>query len=209
MRHFALRSPTECGGGSPPLGVEKSGVGELPHAHIIQRGLTLSQAVISMSDRNNMNRHRSNSLRHFCTAGTRQHMSLRHVRRQGRERGEGRKVSRAEIADATGSQERGGIRRAERAVACARSKRAKKRHGDRALVCFPICCCASAMSFCASVAVYTSCASAGGVKPLPLTSRALVMKVKAMGSHSWMMRLTVLICLRLTTHTSTLCSSPV
>lgn len=90
-----------------------------------------------------------------------------------------------------------------------RSKRAKKRHGDRALVCFPICCCASAMSFCASVAVYISCASAGGVKPLPLTSRALVMKVKAIGSHSWMMRLTVLICLRLTTHTSTLCSSPV
>ena len=28
MRHFALRSPTECGGGSPPLGVEKSGVGD-------------------------------------------------------------------------------------------------------------------------------------------------------------------------------------
>ena len=65
-----------------------------------------------------------------------------------------------------------------------RSKRAKKRHGDRALVCSPICCCASAMSFCESVAVYISCASAGGVKPLPLTSRALVMKVKAMGSHS-------------------------
>ena len=89
------------------------------------------------------------------------------------------------------------------------AKGQRKRHGARALVCFPICCCASAMSFCASVAVYISCASAGGVKPLPLTSRALVMKVKAMGSHSWMMRLTVLICLRLTTHTSTLCSSPV
>ena len=28
MRHFALRSPTECGGVPPPLGVEKSGVGD-------------------------------------------------------------------------------------------------------------------------------------------------------------------------------------
>ena len=174
MRHFALRSPTKCGGVSPPLGVEKSGVGDFL-ALSLYNGRTPSQAAILMP--------------------------LLRVRGRGRER--------AEVAQCVGKSAMSRERDDDAERGRERSKRAKKRHGDRALVCFPICCCASAMSFCASVAVYISCASAGGVKPLPLTSRALVMKVKAIGSHSWMMRLTVLICLRLTTHTSTLCSSPV
>ena len=174
MRHFALRSPTKCGGVSPPLGVEKSGVGDF-------LTLSLYNGAYAPASGN------------FDAAPT----------------CEGRGRERAEAAQAVGKSAMSRERDDDAERSRERSKRAKKRHGDRALVCFPICCCASAMSFCASVAVYISCASAGGVKPLPLTSRALVMKVKAMGSHSWMMRLTVLICLRLTTHTSTLCSSPV
>ena len=173
MRHFALRSPTKCGGVSPPLGVEKSGVGDF---------LTLSLYNGAYAP--------PPASGNFDAAPACEGARERVAQCVGKSA-----MSRERDDDAERSRER--------------SKRAKKRHGDRALVCFPICCCASAMSFCASVAVYISCASAGGVKPLPLTSRALVMKVKAMGSHSWMMRLTVLICLRLTTHTSTLCSSPV
>lgn len=174
MRHFALRSPTKCGGVSPPLGVEKSGVGDFLTLSLYNGAYAPASGNFDAAP---------------ACEGAR--------KRKG---GGGAMVGKSAMSrerddDAERSRER--------------SKRAKKRHGDRALVCFPICCCASAMSFCASVAVYISCASAGGVKPLPLTSRALVMKVKAIGSHSWMMRLTVLICLRLTTHTSTLCSSPV
>lgn len=169
MRHFALRSPTKCGGVSPPLGVEKSGVGNSLTLSLYNGAYAPASGNFDAAP--------------ACDWGA------------GEKGWRWRNVSGRVRCPGRGAE--------------SGAKGQRKRHGDRALVCFPICCCASAMSFCASVAVYISCASAGGVKPLPLTSRALVMKVKAMGSHSWMMRLTVLICLRLTTHTSTLCSSPV
>ena len=48
MRHFALRSPTECSGVSPPLGVEKSGVGDFLTLSLYN-GAYAPQAAILMS----------------------------------------------------------------------------------------------------------------------------------------------------------------
>ena len=105
MRHFALRSPTECDGGSPPLGVEKSGVVDF---------LTLSLY-------NGAYAPASGSFV-ACPA----------CEGRGRERAEAAQavgksaMSREREDDAERRREH---RKGGRFV---RSKRAKKRHGDRA-----------------------------------------------------------------------------